>query len=91
MLSYRHAFHAGNFADVLKHLVLVGTLRYATRKATPLLYLDTHAGAGDYRLDSAEARRTGEAAAGILQLDLAALAKGCAEGRRHCWVLTTRW
>ncbi|MDR0782093.1 MAG: 23S rRNA (adenine(2030)-N(6))-methyltransferase RlmJ [Pseudomonadales bacterium] len=77
MLSYRHAFHAGNFADVLKHLVLTGTLRYATTKAAPLLYLDTHAGAGHYRLDASEAQRTGEAARGILQLDLAALADAC--------------
>ncbi|MDR2214129.1 MAG: 23S rRNA (adenine(2030)-N(6))-methyltransferase RlmJ [Pseudomonadales bacterium] len=79
MLSYRHAFHAGNFADVLKHLVLCGTLRYATSKDAPLLYLDTHAGAGRYRLDAAEARRTGEAASGILQLDLPALAAACSE------------
>ncbi len=79
MLSYRHAFHAGNFADVLKHLVLTGTLRYAIGKETPLLYLDTHAGGGIYRLDSAEAQRTGEAAQGILQLDLPALAERCSE------------
>ena len=77
MLSYRHAFHAGNFADVLKHLVLTGTLRYATTKEAPLLYLDTHAGTGRYRLDAAEALRTGEAAAGILQLDLPTLADRC--------------
>jgi 23S rRNA (adenine2030-N6)-methyltransferase len=77
MLSYRHAFHAGNFADVLKHLVLTGTLRYATAKDAPLLYLDTHAGAGRYRLNAAEALRTGEAAEGILQLDLPKLADNC--------------
>src|SRR5690606_31465635 len=62
MLSYRHAFHAGNFADVLKHLVLVNTLKYATRKDAPLFYADTHAGAGLYRLDANEAQKTGEAA-----------------------------
>jgi len=77
MLSYRHAFHAGNFADVLKHLVLTGTLRHATQKAAPLFYLDTHAGAGVYRLDAVEAQRTGEASAGILRLDLDALAAQC--------------
>lgn len=51
MLSYRHAFHAGNHADVLKHVVLVETLRHLLRKATPLWYVDTHAGVGEYRLD----------------------------------------
>ena len=70
MLSYRHAFHAGNHADVLKHMVLCAGLQHATRKETPLFYLDTHAGAGQYRLNSVEAERTGEALEGILKLDL---------------------
>ncbi len=43
MLSYRHAFHAGNFADVFKHLVLVKSLEYLLQKPGPLLYIDTHA------------------------------------------------
>src|SRR5690606_35990053 len=73
MLSYRHAFHAGNFADILKHLVLANTLHYATRKDSPLFYLDTHAGAGRYALQGKEATQTGEAAAGILRLDFARL------------------
>jgi 23S rRNA (adenine2030-N6)-methyltransferase len=82
MLSYRHAFHAGNFADVLKHLVLANTLLYATRKAAPLFYVDTHAGAGLYRLGSEAAHKTGEAAAGIRKLDFAALlAQAGAEGK----------
>ena len=82
MLSYRHAFHAGNFADVLKHLVLVSTLHYATRKESPLFYLDTHAGAGLYRLDSDAAQKTGEAAGGIGKLDFAQLtARAGAEGK----------
>lgn len=68
MLSYRHAFHAGNFADVLKHVVLTATLRYLVRKDAPLLYLDTHAGAGLYDLHSPQAARTGESAAGIGRL-----------------------
>ena len=51
MLSYRHAFHAGNHADVLKHVVLTESLRYLTQKASPLWYIDTHAGIGQYRLD----------------------------------------
>lgn len=82
MLSYRHAYHAGNFADILKHLVLVNTLHYAMRKDAPLFFLDTHAGAGLYRLHSAEAEKTGEAAAGILKLDQAALLNAAdTEGR----------
>jgi 23S rRNA (adenine2030-N6)-methyltransferase len=82
LLSYRHAFHAGNFADVLKHLTLANTLHYATRKDTPVFYLDTHAGAGAYRLGSDAAHKTGEAAAGIRKLDFALLLKEAgAEGK----------
>ena len=51
MLSYRHAFHAGNHADVLKHAVLVQMLDYLTQKDKPFWYIDTHAGAGLYALD----------------------------------------
>jgi 23S rRNA (adenine2030-N6)-methyltransferase len=51
MLSYRHGFHAGNAADVLKHAVLVFCLEYLTQKEKPLLCVDTHAGAGMYQLD----------------------------------------
>ena len=51
MLSYRHAFHAGNHADVLKHVVLIEVLRYLTRKNNPLWYIDTHAGLGQYALN----------------------------------------
>ena len=65
MLAYRHAFHAGNHGDVLKHLVLVSVLQYMTQKAAPLAMLDTHAGAGGYSLESAYAERTGEALGGI--------------------------
>lgn len=53
MLSYRHSYHAGNHADVLKHIVLVDLLHYLTAKDKPLWYIDTHAGAGQYRVDSA--------------------------------------
>lgn len=79
MLSYRHAFHAGNFADVLKHLVLVNTLHHATRKESPLFYLDTHAGAGRYPLQGKEAAQTGEAASGILKLDFTKLLAAASE------------
>lgn len=68
MLSYRHAFHAGNFADVLKHVALVRILAYLVQKDAPLLYLDTHAGAGDYDLRSPQAGQTSEYRDGIGRL-----------------------
>jgi 23S rRNA (adenine2030-N6)-methyltransferase len=68
MFSYRHAFHAGNHADVLKHVMLIATLRYMTQKETALHVIDTHAGAGLYRLDSDKASTSGEASGGILKL-----------------------
>lgn len=67
-MNYRHAFHAGNHADVLKHLVLLSILDALMLKPTPFFVLDTHAGAGRYALDSEESRKTGEAAAGIERL-----------------------
>jgi 23S rRNA (adenine2030-N6)-methyltransferase len=74
MFSYRHAFHAGNHADVLKHMTLVAILRHLTQKDTPLMVVDTHAGAGLYRLDGDYAGTSGEAADGILKLAPAAAA-----------------
>ncbi len=68
MLSYRHAFHAGNHADVLKHAVLVHCLHYLGSKEKPFLALDTHAGAGLYRLDAKEANKTAEYRDGIARL-----------------------
>jgi 23S rRNA (adenine2030-N6)-methyltransferase len=68
MFSYRHAFHAGNHADVLKHTTLIAMLRHLTQKEAALMVLDTHAGAGLYRLDSEFAATSGEAAEGILRL-----------------------
>lgn len=65
MLSYQHAYHAGNMADVHKHALLCVMLDYLTQKDKPLSYIETHAGRGLYRLDGPEAQRTGEAAAGI--------------------------
>jgi 23S rRNA (adenine2030-N6)-methyltransferase len=67
-MNYRHAFHAGNFADCVKHAVLVWLLQAMARKATPFCVLDTHAGAGHYDLSAAPAQRTGEAGSGILKL-----------------------
>jgi len=68
MFSYRHAFHAGNHADVLKHTVLLAVLRYMTQKDTALNVFDTHAGAGLYRLDGDYAKSSEEAAEGFLKL-----------------------
>jgi 23S rRNA (adenine2030-N6)-methyltransferase len=68
-MNYRHAFHAGNFADVLKHAVLARILAHLTLKETPFRLLDTHAGLGLYDLDSDEARRTGEWRDGVGRLE----------------------
>jgi 23S rRNA (adenine2030-N6)-methyltransferase len=68
MFSYRHAFHAGNHADVLKHVVLLAVMRYMTQKDTALNVFDTHAGAGLYRLDGDYAKTSAEAAEGFLKL-----------------------
>lgn len=68
MLSYQHVYHAGNHADVLKHVVLCHILDYLNRKPRPWTYLDTHAGRGFYDLTSAAARKTGDAESGIFRL-----------------------
>ena len=60
MLSYRHGFHAGNHADVLKHLIQLRSLRHLLQKDKAVWYVDTHAGAGRYDLTGDEARRSGE-------------------------------
>jgi 23S rRNA (adenine2030-N6)-methyltransferase len=67
-MNYRHGYHAGNFADVLKHMALCELLRLLTAKDKKLFVLDTHAGAGGYDLSGGQARRTGEADAGIVRL-----------------------
>jgi 23S rRNA (adenine2030-N6)-methyltransferase len=76
MFSYRHAFHAGNHADVLKHVVLVGLLRHFTLKDTPFWVIDTHAGAGLYALDGEWAGKRSEFADGIGRLAGPAAARG---------------
>ncbi|GAA3919808.1 23S rRNA (adenine(2030)-N(6))-methyltransferase RlmJ [Litoribacillus peritrichatus] len=68
MLSYRHAFHAGNHADVLKHSVLVAILDYYLKKDKPFWYVDTHSGAGMYKLDSKFAAKNAEFKTGISKL-----------------------
>lgn len=74
MFSYRHAFHAGNHADVLKHTTLIATLRHLMLKDGALVMIDTHAGAGLYRLDGDYAETSGEANEGVVRL-LAAFSK----------------
>lgn len=68
MLSYRHSYHAGNHADVLKHLVEVAILEYLKKKPKPFCYHDTHAGAGFYSLHSDHAQKTAEYEGGIGKL-----------------------
>lgn len=68
MLSYQHIYHAGNFADVQKHALLVALLRHLQIKPGKLRFIDTHAGRGLYDLGSIEAQKTGEAANGIVPL-----------------------
>jgi len=64
-MNYRHAFHAGNFADVVKHAVLARIVRYLQQKDTPIRIIDTHAGGGRYDLTGEEASRSGEWQTGI--------------------------
>jgi 23S rRNA (adenine2030-N6)-methyltransferase len=67
-MNYRHAFHAGGFADVIKHIVLVRMLSYLQDKQAPFRVIDTHAGAGVYDLAGEEARRSGEWLTGIARV-----------------------
>ncbi len=64
-MNYRHSFHAGNFADVHKHITLLAVLDYLLKKPKPLLYLDTHAGRGEYNLHSDDATHGSEWQTGI--------------------------
>ena len=68
MFSYRHAFHAGNHADVLKHTTLIATLRHLMQKEPSITLIDTHAGAGLYRLDGDYTETGGEAQDGVIKL-----------------------
>ena len=71
-MNYRHGYHAGNFADVVKHVALVAILSHLKKKDTAFSVIDSHAGRGAYDLAGTEASRTGEAQGGIVRiLDLA--------------------
>ncbi len=67
-MNYRHAFHAGNFADVFKHAILARVLVYLAKKEAPFRFIDTHAGAGRYDLSSDAARRSPEWRDGVARL-----------------------
>lgn len=66
-MNYRHSFHAGNSADVVKHSLLIALVRALQQKQSPLTLIDTHAGCGLYDLDGEEAQRTGESTQGVLR------------------------
>ena len=68
MLSYLHAFHAGNHADILKHAALIQLLKKLNQKSAPYTFFDSHAGSGLYSTQGEKARKTGEAARGVLAL-----------------------
>lgn len=78
-MNYRHAYHAGNFADVVKHAILARILVHLGRKDTPYRVIDTHAGIGVYDLSSVEAGKTGEWHAGVGRLLAARLQADAAE------------
>jgi len=78
-MNYRHAFHAGNFADVIKHIVLTRILTYLQEKPTALRVIDTHAGAGLYDLEGEEAQRGGEWLTGIARIMQARFSNETAE------------
>ena len=67
-MNYRHCYHAGNFADVIKHVVLIVLLQALQRKETPFCFLDTHAGIGLYELQSIQAQKKLEYENGIAKL-----------------------
>ena len=78
-MNYRHIYHAGNFADVLKHIVVARIVDYLKRKEKAFRVIDTHAGVGTYDLSSDEAQKTGEWRAGVGKLEGAALPGDVAE------------
>lgn len=78
-MNYRHLYHAGNFADVLKHGLLCWIVAYLQQKEAPLAFIDTHAGRGIYDLSAPEARKTAEAAHGIERILAAAGAPAALE------------
>jgi len=84
-MNYRHAFHAGGFADVFKHIILCRILSHLTLKDAPFRVIDTHAGAGLYGLDDEKAKRTGEWADGLGRV-FAALPAGSVRDLMQPWL-----
>ena len=82
-MNYRHVYHAGNFADVLKHAALVAVLHHLRKKETPFAVIDAHGGRGLYDLDSQEAKKTAEAEGGIGRLLAADIVPGVLEDYRR--------
>ncbi len=78
-MNYHHDYHAGNFADVMKHVILARVLTYMKQKPKPFRVIDTHAGAGRYDLEGTEASKTGEWRDGIARIDEADLPNAVAE------------
>lgn len=70
-MNYRHAYHAGNFADVMKHIILIALIEAMQKKDKPFCVLDTHAGASIYDLLGEEAKKSKEALAGIQRVLIA--------------------
>lgn len=89
-MNYRHAFHAGNFADVLKHLVLTLVITHMAKKSAPFRVIDTHAGTGLYDLGGEEAEKTGEWRHGIARV-LSARQALPADVRRVLAPTSTSW
>jgi 23S rRNA (adenine2030-N6)-methyltransferase len=90
-MNYRHAYHAGNFADVLKHSVLFALIQALQAKETPFAFIDTHAGSGCYALDSEEAGKTGEYRDGIARLLFPDLQPGSQASQRPLPPLLRHW
>ncbi|GGA06834.1 23S rRNA (adenine(2030)-N(6))-methyltransferase RlmJ [Dyella caseinilytica] len=90
-MNYRHAYHAGNFADVLKHSVLFALLQALKAKETPFALIDTHAGSGCYALDGEEAGKTGEYRDGIMRLLFPDLKRGGQAGSQPLPPLLRHW
>jgi 23S rRNA (adenine2030-N6)-methyltransferase len=90
-MNYRHAYHAGNFADVLKHSVLFALIQALQAKETPFAFIDTHAGSGCYALDSEEAGKTGEYRDGIARLLFPDLRHGSQATQRPLPPLLRHW
>jgi 23S rRNA (adenine2030-N6)-methyltransferase len=82
MFSYRHGFHAGNHADVLKHITLLNCIQLLHKKDTPLMLIDTHAGAGIYNLKDRFAQTSEESSEGILKLAKQGTKHSLSEGIR---------